>query len=201
MLTIRALRAGAFLAVIIPMLLTALPIRADLAATATISTHSTSAPYDYTITLHNTGTTDIGSLWFAWTDTPHDYDFLPSSPTVTMMPTGWTAPITHNAFPGDGYGIEFYNIFGANVAPGGSTTFEFTSPDSPAAVAGDAFFPGFKVTSSFVYQGFPQGDPGFQFNVTVTPEPSGAALGILGSAAALVAMALRRRTSRPAIGA
>src|SRR5437764_14888421 len=54
---------------------------AALPASATISTPQTSAPFNYTITLNNTGTTDIGTFWFAWTSTPSTYDFLPTTPT------------------------------------------------------------------------------------------------------------------------
>src|SRR6185295_13206874 len=68
---------------------------AALGATGVVATTDTSAPFHYTITLHNTGTTDIGSLWFAWTDVPRNYDFLPSTPFGISGPVGWTAPITH----------------------------------------------------------------------------------------------------------
>jgi hypothetical protein len=158
---------GIFLAVIAACCLLVMPgpALAGLLASETISTTSTSAPYTYTITLDNIGTTNIGTLWFAWTDVPINYDFLPSVPTVTSMPSGWVAPITHNAgFPGDGYGIEFYNLSGSAIAPGNSATFKFTSTDPPATLAGSAFIPPNKVTTSFVYVGFPQTDPGFKFN-------------------------------------
>jgi hypothetical protein len=151
---------------------------AQLHASATISTGSTSAPYSYTITLNNTGTTDINSFWFAWTDTPAFYDFLPSSPTVTNLPTGWTAPIT-NTGPGDGYGIEFYNPVynpggtGSPIAPGGSGTFAFTTPDSPLTLNGDAYIPPNKITTSWVYMGIPTTDPGFSFNMTVVSQLPG----------------------------
>jgi hypothetical protein len=173
----------------------ALPASAGPLASATVSTSSTSAPYNYTITLNNTGTTDIGTFWFAWTDTPGDYDFLPSSPTNTVMPAGWIAPITHNGFPGDGYGLEFYNLTGSPIAAGGSATFKFTSSDSPATIAGNAYFPGNKVTTSFVYIGFPQTDPGFEFNAKVVPEPASFALAGVGGAALLIWLRYRRRAS------
>ena len=161
---------------------------AALMASATVSTTSTSAPFDYTVTLHNTGDTNIGTFWFGWTATPADYDFLPSSPTVTGMPAGWIAPISHNpAIPGDGYGIEYYNLTGSAIAPGGTGTFKFDSPDSPAALGGAAFLPFDKVTTSFVYIGFPFGDAGQQFNATVVPEPTGLLLAAIGSGMGLLA--------------
>jgi hypothetical protein len=175
-ITPRAKRAAApFLATLGATVLLAMPSSAlaDLRASAMISTGSTTAPYDYSITLNNIGTTDVGTFLFAWTDAPANYDFLPSSPTVTGMPSGWIAPVTHNGIPGDGYAIEYYNISGSPIAPGGSSTFAFTSPDSPMTINGDAFISPDKVATSFVYIGFPQADPGFNFNMTVVSQLSG----------------------------
>jgi hypothetical protein len=166
--------------------------RAALLATATVATSSTTAPYDYTITLHNTGTTDIGTFWFSWTDTPTFYDFLPSAPTVTNMPAGWVAPLSHNAIPGDGYGIEFYNLSGSAIPPGNSATFQFTSPDSPTIIGGNAFIPPNKVTTSFIYGGLPLSGPSFEFNATLVPEPSSALLAGAGVCLGLLACWRRR---------
>jgi hypothetical protein len=172
------------------LLLTGASSWAAISATADITTSQTSAPFTYTINLHNTGDTNIGAFWFAWTDHPRDYDFLPTSPTNIVMPSGWVAPVTHSLVPGDGYGIEFYSIGGNLIGPGqSSSAFQFTSKDSPSTLAGDAFFPPFKVTNSFVYIGFPQGDPGFEFVATV-PEPvSAGAVAVFGC----IALASRRK--------
>ncbi|HEY7087452.1 MAG TPA: hypothetical protein VH518_05135 [Tepidisphaeraceae bacterium] len=163
---------------------------AVLNASATISTPQTSAPFNYTITLHNTGDTNIGTFWFAWTATPASYDFLPTSPTNIGMPAGWIAPISHSLFPGDGYGIEYYNVSGSPISAGGSQTFTFTSNETPATINGPAFFPGNNVSTSFVYIGFPQSDAGFKFNVQVVPEPTCVMLGSIGG---LIGFAMRRR--------
>jgi hypothetical protein len=169
---------GACLATLCAAVLSTMPSPAfaDLHASATISTGSTSAPYNYTVTLNNTGTTDIGTFWFAWTDTPTFYDFLPSVPTITGYPTGWIASVT-NAFQGDGYGMDFYNSIygnvGSPIAPGTSAAFTFTSPDSPQTVNGESFVPPNRVTTSFVYMGFPLSDPGFSFNMTVVSQLPG----------------------------
>jgi len=168
------------------------PSFAALSATADVTTAQNSAPFNYTVTLHNTGTTDIGTLWFAWTNTPGDYNFLPTSPTNITAPDGWLSPVTHNAFGGDGYGIEWYNYLGSTIAPGGTGLFQFTSNDSPSVLAGNAYFPGFKVSHSFVYVGFPETDPGFQFNATV-PEP---ATGVIATSGLLIALTRRRRVAR-----
>ncbi|HVT29667.1 MAG TPA: PEP-CTERM sorting domain-containing protein [Lacipirellulaceae bacterium] len=178
--TSRAALPFCFLAVL--SLCAATPAFAVLSATADLSTSSTSAPYNYTIDVHNTGTTNIGTFWFAW-DANSDYNFLPSVPTNISAPTGWIAPVTH-VFSGDRYGIEYYNISGSSIAPGATGQFHFTSPDSPATLTGDAWISPFKITSSFVYIGFPETDPGFRLTASVTAVPEPASLVI-----ALIALA------------
>jgi hypothetical protein len=165
--------------------------KAAISATAQLSTAQTTAPFTYTVTLHNTGDTTIGTFWFAWTLQPREYDFLPSVPTGLSGPAGWSAPITHNGTPGDLYAVEYYNTSGSNISPGGSATFQFTTNDSPATLAGPAWFPGFNVTHSVVYVGFPLGDPGYEFDATVVPAPG--AVGIVGIAAASLVRRRRRR--------
>jgi hypothetical protein len=152
----------------------AVPARAALSGSATISTSQTSAPFTYSITLHNTGTTNIGSFWFAWN--PSGYDFLATQPLSVTPPTGWTDTIT-NLYPGyDGYGLEFVDT-GAPLAAGGTLTgFKFTSNDTPAQLAGNSiWYPSPPVGTSYIYQGAPEapGDPGALVIATVTtvPEP------------------------------
>jgi len=99
------------------------PALASITATASVSTSQSSAPFDYTVTLHNTGDTNIGTFWFAWTAVPRSYDFLPTLPTNISGPSGWIFPVSNNPTPGDGYGIEWYNVGGSAIAPGGVGTF------------------------------------------------------------------------------
>lgn len=61
---------------------------AAISATAVVTTSQTAAPYNYTVTLQNTGTTPIGTFWFAWTPPPHEYNFLPHVPTAISGPAG-----------------------------------------------------------------------------------------------------------------
>jgi hypothetical protein len=130
-------------------------------------------------------------LWFAWTNVPVNYDFLPTLPSGVVVPSGWFTSIQHNGIPGDGYSLEMYNLGGSAIGPGQTGTFQFTSSDTPAQLAGDAFIPPNKVGTSFVYIGFPEADPGFQF-VAQVPEP--ATLTLLTVVA--VATIVRRRDSK-----
>jgi hypothetical protein len=155
---------------------------AQLSATAVIRTSSSSAPYNYTIDVHNTGNTNIGTFWFAW-DSYSDYNFLPSLPTNITAPAGWINPVTH-LFSGDGYGIEFYNQSGSPIAPGATGQFHFTISDSPATLSGNAWYPPYKVTSSYVYIGAPLSDAGYNVvaSVSTVPEPASVAIFLTGSA-------------------
>lgn len=77
--------------------------------------------------------------------------------------------MTHTNYPGDQYGIEWYNTSGSMIPPGGTGTFHFTSVDLPATLGGAAWFPGYLVTHSFVYAGAPLVGATFAFDVTVVP--------------------------------
>src|SRR5262245_38588813 len=103
------------------------PALGAISATATMTAVPDGANYDYTITLHNTGTTNIESFWFAWLP---GYDFLTSNPTITKTPTNWTTFIESGYY--GGYSIEFYdNGTSSPLAAGQSTSlFQFASPDS-----------------------------------------------------------------------
>jgi MYXO-CTERM domain-containing protein len=180
------------------------PALGALSATATVTTSDTSGPFNYTISLQNTGTTPIGTLWFAWDSLGPSYNFLTpaQAPTNIVVPTGWIGFVSGPAFAGDGRGLEMYNIGpAADLIPaGGNATFSFTSTASPTDLLGNApFLPFDKVSTSFVYAGFPQapGDPGFKFNpsVSTVPEPASFVLGGLGGLIGLLAWRRRRPAS------
>lgn len=161
-------------------------------AAATITSQQLSATsWQYSITLDDTGTTPLGTLWFAWV--PGE-DFMPTAPSGIDSPTGWTAKVTH-AGAADGYAIQWKAATPASLlAPGQSLSgFTFESATSPEAMMGDSpFFPGVPVTTTFVYQGAPFSDAGVKFEVSSVPEPSSLALMGLG-ALAFAFKATRRR--------
>jgi hypothetical protein len=117
--------------------------------------------YQYTITLSDTGSTSIGTFWFAWV--PGE-DFLASSPTSITAPAGWTDAIT-NEGASDGFAIQWRaSSPSSDLEPAGALTeFSFVSSDPPSSVLGDSiFYPGTPVTTFFVYSGAPFSDSGFQ---------------------------------------
>ena len=140
-------------------------------ASATIAaTQLSSAQYQYTITLDDTGSTTIGTFWFAWV--PGE-DFLDNSPSSVTAPAGWTDNIT-NAGSNDGFAIEWTaSSPSSDLAPGGSLTgFSFISSEPPSSLFGDShFFPGTPELTSFVYSGAPFSDAGFQFAVEPMKQP------------------------------
>src|SRR5215469_4136593 len=117
--------------------------------------------FQYTIMLTDTGQTPIGTFWFAWIPYP-DENFLATPPTAVTPPSGWEDLITNNG-GGDGFGIQFQEA-SSPMQPGQSLTFGFQSTDPPAAIEGPSTVdPSHSVTTSFVYAGAPESDPGFEF--------------------------------------
>jgi Hint domain len=131
------------------------------AASGSVAVSQTgSSQWQYTITLNDTGSTTIGTLWFAWVP---GQDFLATSPDTISAPAGWTAIVTHGG-SSDGYAIQFVaSSTSSYIQPGGSLSgFSFVSSDPPSSVFGDSVFhPGTPVTTSFVYSGAPFSDGGF----------------------------------------
>lgn len=127
--------------------------------------------YNYDIALKNTGTTNIGTFWFAWI--PGE-DFLPSQPLSESSPAGWNPLLTGSHNSADGTAIQWVAGSSASAVPAGQTLdgFTFSSHDSPAAIASPSpSHPSEAVGVSFVYVGGPELDPGFEFTVA-SPAPS-----------------------------
>jgi len=157
------------------------PAYGQVSATATMTAVQDGANYDYTVTLHNAGSSNIETFWFAWLP---GYDFLTSYPAVTKTPTNWTTFIESGYY--GGYSIEFYDTGSSSpLSPGqSSSAFQFTSADSPAVLAAnDPIFGYYATTFSYVYQGAAQasafGTIG-SIPVTPVPEPSSIGLAVIG---------------------
>lgn len=117
--------------------------------------------FQYSLTLHDVGTTAIGGLWIAWA--PGSF-FLPDAPTTTSAPSGWTATPVGNS-------VQYAaNSSASYVESGGTLTgFSFTAPDAPDKVFA-ASSSGPPVLTSFAYETSaidpgPGIDPGAEFVV------------------------------------
>ena len=169
------------LAVACTIVVSATPAAAVVMGTATISTTQTSAPYTYSIALHNTGTLSIDTLWFAWLDNP-EKNFMSVAPTGIQSPSTWIG-FSSTGGGTDGFGVEYYS-FSSGLAPGGTLTgFHFTSTESPAQLASDINVPGvgnLPVATTFLYNGFAFSQNVAEITTTVVPEPTTMALAVLG---------------------
>lgn len=168
---------------------------AALMASATIELKSTggtvvSPTYTYGLKLNNTGTTTIGTLWYAWI--PGE-NYLATRPTSLVNPAGWTSSIIGGS-AGQGFSIRWLASAAANRLPAGSMLqgFEFTTIDPPSGLDGlSVFFPSKKVGTAVVYSAGAFSDSGFTFvaSPVVIPEP----VGVLPMMAGAMLLAGRRR--------
>jgi hypothetical protein len=124
--------------------------------------------FRYTIDLQNSGTTNIGTLWYAWI--PGE-DFMGVAPTNLVAPTGWSATFTH-AGVNDGYAVQYVNSSGP-LAPGQVLRgFGFDSSETPAQLSGNSpDFPATPIGTSFIYAGAPLSDAGAQFKIVPAANP------------------------------
>jgi hypothetical protein len=166
------------------------PLFAAETATVTVTEAPSGSNFQYNLTLDDTGTTNIGTLWFAWV--PGE-DFLTTSPVSETSPATWNAPAITHEFPGDGYAIQW--VANTPLTPGQSLSgFSFITPDAPSSVEGNSSaYPGTPTETSFVYIGAPETDSGYEFVAqNVVPEP--ASILILGLGAG--GLFLRPRRAR-----
>jgi hypothetical protein len=149
------------------------PVLADEMASATLSsTELSPGLWQYNLTLDDTGTTNVGTLWFSWI--PGE-DFMPTDPSDVTGPASWTDTITGGG-TGDGYAIRWVAGTGVALTAGESIAgFSFESTTSPTTMAGTSPFHPEPVLTSFIYSGAPFSDSGYQFQVqqvSGAPEPA-----------------------------
>jgi hypothetical protein len=147
----------------------ALSVHAAEDASATLTPLSGSGPFTYQLTLTDTGTTPIGSVWYSWTPTISPFDYLPSLPSsAPVVTTGWSTSIQGSAGAAS---IQFVAGAGDALQPGQSASFDFTTADSPPTLAGNDS-EGTPIGTSVAYSGALFSDGGHQFVATSAPEPS-----------------------------
>lgn len=154
-------------------------ISASAVVSSTLDADGTN--FDYTITLKNssTSTDGIGTFWFSWVP---GKDFMANSPLSETTPAGWAAQVTHGGAT-DGYAIQWVAGSAASDVPiGGSLTFGFKSPETPAQLAGmSALFPTFPERTATVYNAAPFSADSQQLVVASSvPEPSSLLLSLIG---------------------
>jgi hypothetical protein len=167
------------IAVIVGLAASAVSGRAQ-GATGTLTGVQVGVNYDYTLTLNNTGSVALESLWYAWIP---GFFFLPSTPssasgTANGATSGWTASIVSKS-------IQFQGNSSNAIQPGQSATFTFVSTDSPATLAGNSS--GHPIGDSFAYVGTVDASAGVNFIVQSVPEPSSFGLLVTGSLGLLAA--------------
>ncbi|HVU07280.1 MAG TPA: PEP-CTERM sorting domain-containing protein [Verrucomicrobiae bacterium] len=160
-------------------------------ASATISGVQSGANWDYTITLTDTGTTQIGNFWYAWTPDVSPFFYLPSSELSNISgQNGWTGT-------GVGNSIQFVDNSSANALnPGDFIQLFYTASFSPTDLANTAnsgLSVAYSGSGTFVENGASTGD--FSVQIVPAPEPSSVALLSLGSLG-LLALATRRPHSK-----
>ncbi len=167
---------------------------AGLTATATITETPAGSDYNYAITLQNTGTTTVGTFWYAWIP---GANYLTTPPLSVTSPSGWSEQVTHD-FAGDGYGVEWTaNSSASYITAGSSLPFSFESADTPTSVMGlSAIYPTTPTGTSFVYSQGAFSDSGYQFVVAAVPEPSPLIL-VAGAFATALGVCHMRRRRRP----
>ena len=144
--------------------------------------------YTYNISLTNTGSTAVGTLWYAWI--PGE-DYLPIKPISASSPTGWTLNETTGS--GFGTGMQWVASAGSTLAAGATLSgFSFTTTTTPAELAGPSTFdPKNPVGTSFVYQGSPFSGGSEEIVINPAPEPAPIAFATLGLGS--LALLIRRR--------
>ena len=131
----------------------------ELAKESLVAQKIATGGYQYTITLKDTGTTTIGTFWFAWIP---GADFMPVKPLSVALPAGWRDNITH-AGSKDGFAIQWIaSSPSSDLHPGQSKVFHFRSSATPTQMFGKSkFYPTELVTTSFVYEGMAFSSPGY----------------------------------------
>lgn len=154
----------------------------DVVVSGSLSyTPGTGGLYDYTLTLDNTGSEAVESLWLGW----KVGNFNIPSPTSVGNSLGWNNGV-------DGNSVQFGGTAATAIPSGGSGIFTFDTTATPAqfmaGTSGDSVAYGVNATQFAIENTTLHS---FEFQPQVVPEPSTAGLLAVGGAGLLAT--LRRR--------
>ncbi len=143
-------------------------IGAEQAVGVLLYEQASASQFHYNIDLKNSGTTNVGTLWYSWV---LGEDFLGVRPTNPVAPPGWTAQVT-NLGANDGFAVQWINNSGP-LPPGQTLSgFGFDITATPTVLTGSSpFFSGVPISTTFIYGGAPFSDAGFELNINPTAHP------------------------------
>ena len=137
----------------------------------------------YSMTLNNTGTTEVGTFWYSWL--PPCQNFMSVLPTNITSPAGWTSSITNNGSMMDGFGILWFATSPlSNLAAGSSLSgfsFDSTLPANQLTTSDTPFYAGTPVGTSVAYTDSPFSSLPDTFVVTPVSEWASAVSGTWSS--------------------
>lgn len=143
--------------------------RAQSATATIVGVAAGGGAFDYTVTLHNTGSTSLNAFWYGWTLSGNN---LPSDPTSAANSSGWANTLDANS-------IMWQNNSGTPLAAGGSATFTFVDTSTPAAITTSPSGESVAYVNSI---GINQGQAGVStpvFSPVLQPAPEPSTLAIL----------------------
>jgi hypothetical protein len=173
------------LALIIAGSLSVLPLSSQaqntLTADATLSDVQVGSLFDYTLTLHNTGSVVINSFWYGWIQGVFNLPTAGTNLQNVQNSMNWDATDSGNS-------IQFENNSGTALAIGSSMTFTFESTEIPSSFITDSSD---RPVASIAYAAangpstFGQSQNGIASDpisttLTATPEPSSIGLFVAG---------------------
>ena len=150
-------------------------------ATATISGVQNGANFDYTILLHNTGTTALNSFWYGWIQFQND---LPTDPSSANNSLGWANTLDSNS-------IMWQNSTGTALAAGGTAMFTFVDSSTPAQITAGISGESVAYVGTIDFSQSVSGDSTGIITPTLVAAPEPSTFALLGAGLVLAAFKIR----------
>ncbi len=154
-------------------------------ASATISGVADGANFDYTILLHNTGTTALNSFWYGWIQFEND---LPTDPISAANSLGWANTL-------DGNSIMWQNSTGTALAAGSTATFTFVDSSTPAQITAGKSGESVAYVGQIDYSQSSPGDSTGIFTPTLVPAPEPSSIALMAAGLVIAGLKIRYSSS------